>query len=77
MTKTDIYAEWHGLCEEYKASRDAHFQAFSVLNQKFASVAQSASSINPTDEELTRFETTWKALEDVKYRMTEFVKLHA
>lgn len=74
MSPADAYAEWQKLCEEFEEGREANFQAFSVVNKKFAAIGQGTSRINPTDNELSEFERTRKVLEDVNRRMDEFVK---
>lgn len=60
--------EWGALCEEHKAARDAHFKAFATVNQRFH------AGHNPTDEELDDFEKCWEDWENVKYRMSAFIK---
>ena len=77
MTHIDISAEWQKLCDEHDAARDAYFKAFAVLNQKFAVIGQGKSNANPTDDELAEFEKTWDVWEDIKRRMSAFVKEHA
>ena len=77
MTQIDVYAEWQKLCEEHDAARDAYFQAFGTVNQKFAAIGRRTSGINPSDDELSEFERTWQAWEDVKKRMNMFVKQYA
>jgi phage-related protein len=77
MTEIKVYAEWQKLCNEHTAARDAHFNAFAVVNQKFVAIGQGTSRTNPTNNELSEFEITWKAWEDVKNKMSEFVKKHA
>ena len=77
MTQIDVYTEWQKLCEEHEAARDAYFQAFAIVNQKFAAIGRGTSGINATDDELLEFERTWQAWEDVKKRMDIFVKQYA
>lgn len=77
MTQIDISAEWQKLCDEHEAARAAYFQAFATVNQKFAAIAQGTAGTNPTDSELSEFESTWQAWEDVKRRMDIFVKQYA
>ena len=77
MTHTDISTEWQKLYDEHAAARDAHFKAFAAVNQKFVAIGQGQSNINPTDDELSEFEKTWDVWEDVKRRMSAFVKKHA
>ena len=74
MSPIDTYAEWQKLCEEFTAARDTHWKAWGVVNQKFMTINQGASQINPTDDELADFENTGQALEDIVRRMDEFVK---
>ena len=76
MNQTNVYTEWQRLCEEHEAARDAYFQAFATVNQKFVAIGQGSSSDNPNEEELSEFERTWQAWEDVKRRMDQFVKDH-
>lgn len=71
---TDLYTEWQKLCEEHEAARDVYFEAFAPVHQKFIQVFQGTSSTNPSDEELSQFETAWEAWQDVKRRMDEFIK---
>lgn len=73
----DVYREWQKLCGEYEKARDAHFQAFAAINQKFGEIAKGTSGINPTSDELSEFEITWQAWESVKKRMDIFVKRYA
>jgi hypothetical protein len=77
VTQIDVYAEWQKLCEEHEAVRDAYFQAFAIVNQKFAAIGRGTSGINPTNDEISEFERTWQAWEDVKKRMDTFVKQYA
>jgi hypothetical protein len=77
MTHTDISAEWLKLCDEHAAARDAHLKAFAAVNQKFAAIGQGQSKTNPTDDELSEFEKTWDMWEDVKRRISAFVKKYA
>lgn len=77
MTKIDVYGEWQKLCEEHEAARDAYFQAFAVVNHKFVAIGQETSETNQTDNELSEFERTWQAWEDVKIRMDAFVRQNA
>ena len=77
MTSIDVYGEWQKLCEEHEAARDVYFQAFAVVNHKFVAIGQRASKFNPKDNELSEFEKTWQAWEDVKKRMDAFVRQYA
>jgi len=73
----EIYVEWQKLCEEHDTARDAYFDAFAAVNQKFAAIAKGSSRANPTERELDEFESAWKRWEAVKRRMDEFVKKNA
>ena len=77
MPDNATYTQWEKLCEEHEAARAAYFQAFETVNQRFAAIYQGTSSTNPTNTELTEFDKAWKAWEDVKHRMSAFVKKHA
>jgi hypothetical protein len=77
MTKSDIYTEWKKLCEEHENAREAYLKAFASVNQKFAAIGQGVSSENPNENELSEFEETWSAWEDIKKRMDLFVKENA
>ena len=77
MTQIDVYAEWQKLCEEHEAARDAYFQAFAHVNQKFAAIGKGSSRTHPTENEFSEFERTWQAWEDIKKRMDVFVKQYA
>ena len=77
MTDAKVHEEWKKLCEEHTATRDAHFKAFKVINNKFMAIGQGTSHTNPSDKEMSEFEKTWQAWEDVKNRMSEFVKKNA
>jgi len=77
MSEIDVSAEWQKLCEEHEAAKNAYFQAFSAVNQKFAAIARRTSKANPSEGELSEFETTWNTWEDVKQRMNDFVKTYA
>lgn len=76
MNQINVYAEWQKLCDEHESAREDYFRAFTTVNQKFAAIAQGTSSINPGDDELSEFETTWQRWVDVRRRMDEFVKAH-
>ena len=76
MSQAEVYAEWQKLCEEFEEARDANFQAFSVVNKKFAAIGHGTSNINPTDDELSEFERTRKALEDINQRVDKFARAH-
>jgi hypothetical protein len=71
---TNLYEEWQKLCDEHDAARDAYSEASQVVNSKFAAVAKGTSRSNPTDEEFEKLEFAWKALEDVRRRMQDFVR---
>lgn len=77
MTQIDVYGEWQKLCEEHEAARSAYLQAFAVVNYKFATISQGTSRANPTGNELSEFERTWQAWEDIKKRMDIFVQQYA
>ena len=77
MNQIDVYAEWQNLCEEHEAARDAYFQAFAIVKQKFAAIGRGTSGRNPTEDELSEFERTWQAWDNVKKRMDTFVKQYA
>ncbi len=77
MNRNDVYTEWQKLCDEHEAAREAYFQAFADVNQKFSAIGQGTSSNNPSEEELSKFEETWQAWEDVKRRMDQFVRDNA
>lgn len=77
MDQYIVHMEWQKLRDEHEAASETYFQAFTAVNQKFAVFGQGSSSTNPTDEELSKFEETWQAWEDVKKRMDQFVKEYA
>jgi uncharacterized protein YdeI (YjbR/CyaY-like superfamily) len=77
MSEIDVPTEWQKLCDEHEAAKNAYFEAFSAVNQKFSTIARRASKGNPSRGELSEFETTWKTWEDVKQRMNHFVKTYA
>jgi hypothetical protein len=68
---------WQKLCEEHEVARAAYFAAFGAVNAKFAAIGAGVSATNPTLDELSAFESTWKAWQDVKDRMNSFVKANA
>lgn len=74
MTNPNLYNDWQALCSEHESAKNAYFQAFATVNQKFMGIAQTDSRANPTENELSEFESTWQAWEGVKQRMAEFVK---
>ena len=76
MSQNEIGAQWQKLCEEHEAARDAYFRAFAAVNQKFAAIGKGTSSVNPTSAELSEFEKTRHAWQDVIRRIGEFVKKH-
>jgi hypothetical protein len=69
----NAYKEWDKLCEEFERARDEQFEAYAVINGKFGAVARNEGG-NPSDEELERFESANKRLDDVLRRMEEFVE---
>jgi hypothetical protein len=77
MKESDIGEQWGRLCDEHEAARDAYFRAFSAVNQKFVAIGNSTSTANPTEGELSDFQKTWQAWQEVKRRMDEFVKSYA
>jgi hypothetical protein len=74
MSQTEIHAEWQELCEEYEEAREANFQAYTAVSRKFVAIGQGTSITNPTNDELSKFENTRVALEDVNQRMAQFIK---
>ena len=77
MNESDIGPQWQTLCEEHEAARDAYFRAFAAVNQKFSAIGRGTSRVDPTNAELTEFEKTRHAWQDVIRRMGEFVKRYA
>jgi len=77
MSPNEIGPEWQKLCEEHEAARDAYFRAFAAVNQKFSAIGKGTSSVNPTSDELTQFEKTRHAWQDVIRRVGEFAKKYA
>ena len=77
MTDAKISEEWKKLCEEHEAAKNAYLEAFYAINRKFMAIGQGTSRTNPSDDELLEFERAFQALEDVKNRMSEFVKKYA
>jgi len=76
MSLNEVGAQWQKLCEEHKAARDAYFRAFATVNQKFEAIGRGTSTVNPTSAELSEFEKTRHAWQDVIRRIGEFVKKH-
>jgi len=68
-----VYEQWDVLCKEFGAAGEAFNAAQGAVTRGFARVAKGTGG-NPTEQELDEAETAWKALEDVKRRMDEFVK---
>ncbi len=77
MNQQSLGEQWQVLCDEHEAARTAYLKAFSTVNSKFASIGAGAWQINPSNEELSKFETTWKNWQEVKERMDSFVQAHA
>ena len=77
MNGIDVSAEWRRLCEEHEFAKNSYFQAFSVVSQKFEAIGCGTSRTNPSEGELSEFETTWNNWENVKQRMDNFVKKYA
>jgi len=77
MNKTSHGEQWSKLCERYETARDAHFAAFAAVNAKFMLTGSGDSATNPTDDELTKFEATWQAWQEVKEQMNSFIKTNA
>jgi hypothetical protein len=76
MNESDIGEQWRRLCDEHEAARDAYLRAFSAVNQKFVAIGSNASRVNPTEGELSDFQKTWQAWQEVKRRMDELLKKH-
>jgi hypothetical protein len=76
-SEIDVSVEWQKLCEEHEVAKNAYFQAFIEDNQKFIAIGLQTSKANPSEEELSKFETTWSSWEDVKRRLNDFVKAYA
>jgi 5-enolpyruvylshikimate-3-phosphate synthase len=77
MGPNEIGLQWHKLCEEADAAQSAYFRAFAAINEKFSAIGRGTPTANPTDAELTEFEKTRHAWQDVIRRMGEFVKRYA
>ena len=77
MSPNEIGPQWQKLCEEHEAARDAYFRAFGAVNQRFSAIARGTSNVNPTNAELTEYEKTRHAWQDVIRRMGELVKRYA
>ena len=77
MNPNEIGLQWQKLCEEAEAAQGAYFRAFAPVHQKFSAIGSGTSTVNPTDAELTEFERTRHAWQDVTRRMGEFVKRYA
>lgn len=43
-----IHAQWAKLCGEHEAARKAYFEAFAIVNGKFAAIGSGSGTINPT-----------------------------
>ncbi|TMH75494.1 MAG: hypothetical protein E6H52_09575 [Betaproteobacteria bacterium] len=71
---SDIGPQWQTLCEEHEAARDAYLRAFAAVNEKFSALGKGTSNANPTNAELTEFDKTRHAWQDVIRRVGEFVK---
>jgi hypothetical protein len=77
MNESDIGEQWSRLCDEHEAARNAYFCAFSAVNQKFVAIGSNTARVNPTESELSDFQKTWQAWQEVKRRTDEFVKGYA
>ncbi len=77
MSEIDIAAEWQVLCDQHEAAKNAYYQAFGAVNQRFSAIGRGVSTTNPDEQMLSAFDATWLAWEDVKQRMDAFVKTHA
>ena len=77
MSANEIGPEWQKLCEEDEAALYVYFRAFAAVNQKFSAIGKGTSSVNLTGAELTQFEKTRHAWQDVIRRMGEFAKRYA
>lgn len=77
MIEIDVSTEWQELCDEHEAARAAYIQAFTAVKQKFTATTHGTARTNPTDSELSEFESTWQSWEEVKWRMDIFVKQYA
>jgi hypothetical protein len=76
MSLNEIGAQWQKLYDEHEAARDAYFRAFATVNQKFSAIGKGATDVNPTSAELSEYEKTRHAWQDVLRRIGEFVKKH-
>jgi hypothetical protein len=72
----DLYEDWILLCDEYHDAWDAQFNAFREVNNKLVKIAQGISDINPSNEELDKYEKTTEILKDVQHRMDECIKVN-
>lgn len=76
MSQDEVRAQWEELGQEHEAARDAYFRAFATVNRKFEAIGRGTSTANPTGAELSEFEKTRHAWQDVIRRVGEFVKKH-
>ncbi|GHD63884.1 hypothetical protein GCM10007350_22240 [Jeongeupia chitinilytica] len=74
MSQASPGEEWQTLCEEHRAARKAQLAAFTSVNAKFLAIGAGTSTANPTQDESIALEAAWERLQDVRARMTAFVK---
>ena len=74
MNQINVSVEWQRLCDDYEKAQANHFRALSTVTQKFAAIGRGTSQTNPTNDELSDFESTWIEWEAVKKKMDAFIK---
>ena len=74
---TDLQEKWQKLCEEHEETREAFYQAFSTVSQKFGAVVNSDSTENPSSDELGTYEKAMEAWHAAQSKMKDFVTKHS
>jgi hypothetical protein len=77
MSPSEIGPQWQKLCEEHAEAQDAYLRAFAAVDQRFSAIGKGTSKLNPTSAELTEFDKTRHAWQDVMRRTGEFVNRSA
>lgn len=73
MTSTHIARQWKALCDEFQGARNKAMECFGVVNTAFRGVYEGTGP-NPTQQELDAWDAANAHVEDVKKRMSEFVR---
>lgn len=74
---SDLDEQWEGLCQEWNEANEKFLASFARVNRHFFAVANDPSVANSVLKELDEQSEAWEQLEDIKQRMSEFVRENA